>query len=132
MAIEGGCHCGAVRYAIRLERLDDVANCHCTDCRRLSGAPFATWATVPLGSFAWLDGTPAVYESLPGCRRWSCPVCGSRLALHTALAPDTLDIAVCTLDRPDAYPPSRNIWVRSRLPWVADAGVLPDEYEEVL
>ena len=36
--LSGGCHCGAVRY----EMPEDVAHhalCHCTDCRKASGAP---------------------------------------------------------------------------------------------
>ncbi|TXG79487.1 MAG: GFA family protein, partial [Rhodocyclaceae bacterium] len=37
--IRGACHCGACRDEIELDTLDDIANCHCTICRRTSGAP---------------------------------------------------------------------------------------------
>ncbi len=131
MSIEGGCHCGAVRCRVELPTLDDGADCHCTDCRALSGAAFTTWASVPLAAFAWTRGTPRAYPSNPGCRRWSCPVCGAQLAIYTDLAPQTLDIAVGTLDRPELYPLTRNVWVRSRLPWAQGDG-LAGEDEEVL
>lgn len=61
MTIRGGCQCGALRYAIALDALTDVANCHCITCRRLSGAPFTTWATVPRESFAWERGVSRVF-----------------------------------------------------------------------
>ncbi|WP_456237657.1 GFA family protein, partial [Geminicoccus flavidas] len=44
--MEGGCLCGAVRYAIELEE-DDLADyCHCRECRRASGAPVVAWVQV--------------------------------------------------------------------------------------
>ena len=54
---EGGCHCGALRY--RLEgTLTDVAHCHCTICRRVSGGLVVTWLTLPRTGFQWLSGEP--------------------------------------------------------------------------
>ena len=36
---EGGCFCGAVRFAMR-GRPMFIHACHCKDCRRQSGGPF--------------------------------------------------------------------------------------------
>src|SRR5262249_14890443 len=38
MTMTGGCHCGAIRYALVGEPKFH-ALCHCTDCRRHAGAP---------------------------------------------------------------------------------------------
>ena len=37
--IEGGCHCGAIRYEAVINP-DYVVICHCSDCQAMSGAPY--------------------------------------------------------------------------------------------
>jgi hypothetical protein len=46
---EGGCFCCAIRYAF----LDvfDAGYCHCSICRRTSGAPVIAWVNTPRASF---------------------------------------------------------------------------------
>ena len=57
-AITGGCLCGELRYEIT-GPVSIVANCHCTMCRRASGAPFVTWAVVSRNAFRFTAGAPA-------------------------------------------------------------------------
>ena len=127
----GGCHCGQLRYAVEAP-LDDVAHCHCSICRLTTGGIVTTWATVPLKSFRWTTGTPAEYTSSNAAVRYFCPRCGSQLAFFTQLAPDTLDLTVATLDRPQDAPADRHIWVKNRLPWLSLDPQLPEEEEEQL
>mgnify|MGYP001470956216 CR=1 FL=1 len=50
MFVEGGCFCGSIRY--KLESNDyPSANCHCSICRRTSGAAFVSWVRVPNDCF---------------------------------------------------------------------------------
>ncbi len=44
--IEGGCRCGAVRYALAVDHLLPVYACHCHICQRASGSAFSTQALV--------------------------------------------------------------------------------------
>ena len=46
---QGGCFCGAIRYAF----LDVfvAGYCHCSICRRMSGAPVIAWVNTPRASF---------------------------------------------------------------------------------
>ena len=37
--VEGGCFCGSVRYSFKFDKYPS-ANCYCSICRRISGAPF--------------------------------------------------------------------------------------------
>src|SRR5881396_1158763 len=54
--ITGGCFCGAVRYRVSATTRD-VSHCHCSICRRTTGAPFVTWATFPAATFAVTAGS---------------------------------------------------------------------------
>lgn len=132
MSLAGGCHCGYVQFRVDQDELDDVANCHCSICRRCSGGTYVTWATVPRVSLSWTAQPPATYRATPESERYFCPRCGAQLALYTSLAPQTIDITVSTLDEADSFPPGREIWVRNKIAWVELSGKLKHEDEEIL
>jgi hypothetical protein len=132
MSLTGGCHCGYVQFSVDQDELTDVANCHCSICRRSTGGTFVTWATVPRASLKWLAGAPGVYAATAGSQRYYCPRCGAQLALYTALAPETIDITVSTLERVDDFPPRREIWVKNKIKWVTLSDSLVQEDEESL
>ena len=113
-ALAGGCCCGAVRYAIEAEA-DDVTHCHCTLCRRSSGAPVVTWLTVPRSALRLLSGTPRERRSSAHAVRTFCADCGTPIAFRSDLQPDTLDVTVGSLDTPELITPREHIWVRSAL-----------------
>ncbi len=116
--LTGRCHCGHCRYQIDLDALDDVAHCHCSVCRRTTGAPLVTWATIPAATLHWLGAEPARYASSAQARRHFCSQCGAQLAIENDAYPGTIDITVATLDEPRRFPPDRHIWAADRLPWL--------------
>lgn len=118
---EGGCLCGQLRYRIRAVR--EAFWCHCTMCRRASGAAALPWASVARADFAFTAGTPATFASSPGVTRAFCGTCGSPILFDMA-AEDALDVTLGTLDDPSAIVPARHIWVASALS-MAD-GLGPD------
>lgn len=63
--LTGGCACGAVRFESSAEPLVSL-QCHCRDCQRASGGPFASYVVVPAGAFNLTHGHPAYHltESL--------------------------------------------------------------------
>ncbi|MDI2592960.1 GFA family protein [Pseudomonas sp. N3-W] len=126
---QGGCHCGQIRYQFTGE-LRDIAHCHCSICRRVSGGIVTTWITVPMAAFAWLAGTPARYDSSASCVRCFCSNCGAQLALITTLSPERIDVTIATLDHPELARADRHIWTTSRLPWLHLDEQLPSEAEE--
>ncbi|AMA47655.1 GFA family protein [Pseudomonas monteilii] len=129
--LEGGCHCGGLRYQVEGD-LSDVAHCHCSICRRTSGAPVVTWLTVPRSGFRWLAGEPGRYTAPSSCVRCFCSACGAQVALLTQRSPDTVDVTVGTLDRPEQVRPRGHIWVDSRLSWLHLDEHLPGEQGETL
>ncbi|QZI70614.1 GFA family protein [Pseudomonas protegens] len=127
----GGCHCGRLRYQFS-GPLRDIAHCHCSICRRVSGGLVTTWITLPARAFKWLEGVPARYDSSASCARYFCADCGAHLALVTHLSPDSIDVTIATLDHPERAPADRHIWTDSRLPWLHLDEHLPEEPEEIL
>jgi hypothetical protein len=84
--LEGGCFCGFVRYRVSAEPTCET-NCHCSICRRTTGAAFVTWFTVPPAAFAFTTGSPARFRSSDHATRSFCPRCGTQLTFASTRAP---------------------------------------------
>jgi hypothetical protein len=113
----GGCLCGRVRYCIAAA-IESVVHCHCSMCRRGAGAAVVTWVTVPVESFQFVKGVPAVYKSSDHGARSFCPGCGTQLTFFTTHAPDDVDVTLGSLDCPQDHPADRHVWASKRLPWL--------------
>jgi hypothetical protein len=122
--MEGGCFCGFVRYRVEGPTSCET-NCHCTICRRTSGAPFVAWFTVPADRFALLAGAPAGFASSDHGSRTFCPRCGTPLTFRSAKEPDVIDVTTCSLDDPAAAPPRDHTRTSARLPWLPLCDGLP-------
>jgi hypothetical protein len=113
-ALTGGCLCGAVRYRID-GPVRDAAYCHCSMCRKASGALAVAWFSVPLGRLRFERGKPALYRSSSHVERRFCERCGSQLTFHSVHEPNTIDISMGSLDWPEKVRPNRHIWASSRV-----------------
>lgn len=121
----GGCHCGAVRYEVSGEPLTH-ALCHCSDCRRNSGAPMVGWTMYPKEALKITKGTPQVYESSKHGRRQFCAKCGTGLFYSNAEnLPNLIDIQSTTYDDPNEIPARIHVQVAERLRWMEHAHELP-------
>ena len=130
MTHQGGCHCGAVRYEVSGDP-QHVALCHCSDCRKSSGAPMVAWAAFTEEQFKLIEGDPVTFNSSGSAMRSFCPKCGSGLYYRNAeFLPGIVDIQSATLDDPDALPPGAHIQTAERLGWMNSAHSLP-EFERV-
>jgi hypothetical protein len=124
--LKGSCLCGGVRYEIDAE-LKSVSYCHCSQCRKASGAAFGTGATIPAASFRFVagEGLMKAWESSPGKRRCFCGRCGSPILKRNDAHPETLRLRLGTLDTDPGIKPSKHIYVGSKAPWVEIADSLP-------
>jgi hypothetical protein len=127
--IKGGCFCGLVRYEATGEPFHET-NCHCSICRRASGAAFVTWFTVPRASFRFVRGAPTKFRSTDRAARRFCPRCGTHLTFEHHDLPDEIDVSTCSLDDPNGLPPKQHIHTSSRLDWIKLADGLPEYREE--
>jgi len=122
--MEGGCFCGAVRYAIQ-GAIARTTNCHCLHCRKTSGAPFLTWITVDSDRFRIVSGSPARYASRPGVVRQCCGSCGTQITWQETSGADTIDVTACSLDSVEGIAPQDHLWCDRMVPWLKLADGLP-------
>jgi hypothetical protein len=120
----GGCFCGFVRYEAA-GAVSSETGCHCTICRRTSGAPFVAWFTVPESAFRFVAGEPARFRSSDHGTRSFCPRCGTPLTFVSSRRPAEVDVTTCSLDEPEGVPPRDHTRTSSRLAWLELADGLP-------
>lgn len=125
MTLTGRCLCGAISY--RLEGApNNVALCHCADCRRAAGAPVVAWAMYPEAALTLAGGQPRTINSSGAAMRSFCADCGSGLFYRNAEhLPGIVDVQIATLDDPDALVPRVQVQVAERIGWMATAHALP-------
>jgi hypothetical protein len=98
--------------------------CHCTTCRRASGAPTVAWLTVNRAQFEILSGSPIAFQSSRGVTRRFCGACGSALSYENADSPTTIDVTTLSLDDPNRFPPTAEVWLQDKVSWqVIDGSV---------
>ena len=114
--IEGGCFCGYVRYQAEGTRSEETF-CHCSICRRTSGAPSVAWFTVASEGFRFTDGEPAGFASSDHGMRQFCPRCGTPLSFRSSRTPEEIDVTTCSLDDPELVPPRDHTRASSKLSW---------------
>lgn len=124
MKIEGGCHCGQIRYRVEADP-GKVEICHCTDCQTLSGSAYRTVVPVDADSFELLSGAPKLYAKTAedGSQRLQafCPECGS--PLYSAPPEGErgyYGIRVGTTRQRDQLIPRKQYWARSAQAWTQD------------
>jgi hypothetical protein len=122
--IEGGCFCKAIRYRIEGEPSGSMM-CHCRSCRKISAAPVVPWITVKVSEYVVVKGTPAQLASSPPVRRTFCSSCGTQLSYAHTKDSESVDIATCSLDEPNAFPPTHHSWVSHDLSWIQFGDGLP-------
>ena len=116
----GGCLCGRVRYQAGGEATN-LCFCHCSSCRRATGAPMVPWATFAAPHFSIVRGRLAQYRSSRDVMRGFCADCGTSLTYRREDRSDEIDVTLSSLDDAVGLVPEMHIWVEDKLPWVAIA-----------
>lgn len=123
----GGCACGSIRYVCSGAPVA-MLNCHCMDCQRASGAPFASGYIVAVSSMA-MTGVPETYSVTASsgavATRSFCPRCGSPMFTRGEANPAFMSVRFSTLDDASAFQPALDIWTSSAPPWVCLSQAIP-------
>lgn len=120
----GGCLCGAIRYEASAEPVRGVI-CHCSMCRRHSGAPALAFVHFPREAFHWLGREPQRYRSSAFAERGFCSVCGSTISMHEEAIADRVQVTVGSLDEPDRVKIDDHVWVSEQIEWFEIVDALP-------
>jgi hypothetical protein len=115
--LRGGCYCGEIRYEAEGTPFYET-NCHCSICRRTTGAPFVAWFSVPRNHFRLLSGEPARFRSTSQATRGFCSRCGTQLTFEHDDFPDEIALTTCSLDEPEKTPPKDHIYTSTKLNWI--------------
>lgn len=116
MIIQGGCFCGAIRYALRTP-LYKARSCHCSECRKLFSGAASAYAQADAQAFSWTQGEQDLshYTSQQGWGVGFCRHCGSTLCgfyqgqLH--------GITLGSVDDDPGIRISQHLFVESKAPW---------------
>lgn len=76
--MQGECLCGSVKFEIDGE-IPNLYQCHCSLCRKATGAAANAATFVQRSSFRWISGENQIrsYQKPSGFRSDFCSVCGS-------------------------------------------------------
>jgi len=119
----GGCRCGAVRFEAEVEP-HHISYCHCTDCRRATGAPVSAFVGFPADGVRFTAGEPRPYENGP-VRRSFCATCGSPVAYDDARLANQIWFMLGAMDHPENYKPTLHAYVGEQLRYVHMPDDLP-------
>ena len=116
--IIGHCECGKITFQVD-GAINDFSHCHCSQCRRLHGAAFATFAGVEREKFSYLSGNDelAFYASSDSHQRVFCRNCGSNILVALQDEPQALYISMSAIDGDPPCPEAYHIFVDSKAPW---------------
>jgi hypothetical protein len=116
--ITGRCECARVRYQVDGE-ISDFCHCHCSICRRIHGAAFATWGGVARDAFRFVSGEDQLSTYAYSDRSDSifCSNCSSTLLVDFKTEVDMLYITMGTVDGEVKCPPVYHQFAGSKAPW---------------
>jgi hypothetical protein len=126
--LAGKCLCGAVRYAVADEFVY-AANCHCSNCRRVTGSAFKPFAGIERYKLSITEGEDKlmIFGS-ESANDTHCMVCGS--FLYSVVRDGTfVHVTMGTLVNDPSIRPTEHIFVGSKAPWFTITDDLP-QYEE--
>lgn len=126
--ITGGCLCGDIRYEINGEPVR-AAHCHCDDCRRATGASFATNVFFKDEDVKITKGSPKRFQhkadSGNTLTKEFCGNCGSQLFGIGSGSTGIRHVKVGTLDDASFVKPQIEVFTSRKLPFIR----LSDETE---
>ena len=126
--LAGECCCRAVGYAVA-DEFAYAMNCHCSSCRRTTGAAFKPFAGIARDKFGVIRGVDnlTIYGDEAN-HDAHCGRCGA-LLYSVVREGAFVHVAMGTLVDDPSIRPTAHIFVGSKAPWFAITDDLP-QYQE--
>jgi hypothetical protein len=118
LPLTGGCLCGAVRFELD-EPLVSAGYCHCTRCRRRTGAAASAQGRIAPGSLRVVAGEELVtcYRPPDGFAKCFCSACGSALWSRSQDDPGVLSVRIGAFDHDPGIRPQYRQFVAYAASW---------------
>ena len=119
------CFCGAV--SLRFDAaVKSVINCHCGECRRLSGSAFTSWAAFARDAVG-VEGSTALtaFDVTRNVRRYFCSTCGSHAYTSDQRHPGLLGVPAGLIEGGALPRPSAHFFADHRAAWTDIDDALP-------
>lgn len=128
--VAGSCHCGGVRFEVRLPPKGEQSNhvlCHCRTCKLLSGAPFSCNQIVPTDHLKVLDGAGLKKYTYAGASGkavdcWFCGTCTSHIYHEQEAMPGKVVVRTLLLEGAEDWDVGGQIFEEGRLGWLKNVG----------
>jgi hypothetical protein len=122
--LRGACLCRAVAYEVP-DAFDYALNCHCSQCRRSTGAAFKPLAGIRRSELEIVRGGEAIMtHGGEAAHDVHCAACGS-LLFSVVRDGAYVHVAMGTLDDEPSIRPAMHIFVGSKAGWYEIADDLP-------
>lgn len=117
-AAAASCYCGAVHASLDLSEAGAL-HCHCSQCRRLSGAAFSTWLNLPLTGFRIEAGADdlTAFAVTGNSTRHFCRHCGAHVYSTDAREPDIVGLPLGIVTGHDLPQPDTHYYFDSGVLW---------------
>lgn len=124
--IEGSCLCGGVRFRYDGE-IEEISLCHCSQCRKAHGAPYAAVGPVATERLQFLAGAGLLreYRSSPNKVRVFCSACGSPIFSARDDVPGVRRLRLGAVDTPFECANAFHIHCDSAAGWEAGLASAP-------
>jgi hypothetical protein len=105
-----------------------MACCHCRECRKASGAEFATNGSVATRDMKFISGEDLLreFESSPGQFRVFCGSCGSPILKRTLEKPEKVRLRLGCLDSDLTQKPVVRVFLSEKLCFTEVADDIPN------
>ncbi len=129
--LSGACFCGAVRYTVA-DEFEYALNCHCSNCRRTTGAAFKPFAGIPRDKLAVSGSSDGllIYGDV-AAHDAHCGRCGS-LLYSVVRGGAYAHVTLGTLLDDPSIRPTAHIFAGSKAPWFEITDGLPQYQEHVV
>ena len=123
--LAGSCRCGAVQYAVG-DRFSYAVNCHCSDCRKTTGAAFKSFAGIESDRLSLIQGEADVliFGNPNAAHDVRCRICGS-LLYSVVREGRFVHVTLGTLVDAPSIRPTAHIFVGDKAPWFTITDELP-------
>lgn len=120
----GGCRCGACRFLASAAPFQ-VSYCHCSDCRRATGAPVTVFAGFRDAEIEMLGEDAASWQAVPGISRLFCGQCGTPIGYRDDRLPGETYYYIGVLEEPARFEPRLHAFTAEQLAWLEIGDELP-------